>query len=407
MTASTVAGSSSVTRRRFGIPALFTSTSMPPRSSLRLPGERLDPVEVGEVDGPHPRPGRVLLHLGQHLARAVLAPGADADRRARLRRSRSPGRRRSPSTRRSPTRACLRPNSPCVEATPRRVGSLTSALGSAPITLRPCPSDRTTFASTARRDRHRRGRRHRPGHRDGARPVRRRRRGLRPGRREPGHVPRRDRAARAAARCPASSTSATASRSRRWLGDVAAALHRRRHPREQRRRRLPGRLPRRERQGPGRAHPRELHQRRVVRPRRRAADAGGRRVDRQRHVDRGPPGRPRLRGLQRDEGRPGEPDPVPGARARAAPHPGELRRARRHPDARHRRRDGGAHAAPARRPSRRRRRGDRVPGQPRRSPASSPARRSTSTAATARPAVGTASPTAPTSRERPGPRTRA
>ena len=40
------------TVRRFGMPALFTSTSMPPSSSLASRGERLDAVEVGEVDGP-------------------------------------------------------------------------------------------------------------------------------------------------------------------------------------------------------------------------------------------------------------------------------------------------------------------------------------------------------------------
>ena len=69
-------------------------------------------------------------------------------------------------------------------------------------------------------------------------------------------------------------------------------------------------------------------------PRRRPAHARGRRVDRQRHVDRGAPRRPRLRGLQRDEGRAGEPHEEPGARARSAHDPGQLRRARRDPDAR-------------------------------------------------------------------------
>ena len=67
------------------------------------------------------------------------------------------------------------------------------------------------------------------------------------------------------------------------------------------------RVPRRERQGPGRARPRELHERHALHPRPRAAHAGDGRLDRQHHVDRGAPRRARLRGLQRDEGRAREP----------------------------------------------------------------------------------------------------
>ena len=63
-------------------------------------------------------------------------------------------------------------------------------------------------------------------------------------------------------------------------------------------------VPRRERQGPGRADPRELHERHATSSARaspKMPDDG--RVDRQHHVDRGAPRRARLRGVQRDEGR--------------------------------------------------------------------------------------------------------
>ena len=63
---------------------------------------------------------------------------------------------------------------------------------------------------------------------------------------------------------------------------------------------------------------------------------GDGRVDRQHHVDRGAPRRARLRGLQRDEGRAREPHQDARARARRPAHPGQLHRARRHPDAGHR-----------------------------------------------------------------------
>ena len=84
-----------------------------------------------------------------------------------------------------------------------------------------------------------------------------------------------------------------------------------------------------------------------------------------------------------------EPHQVARARARRPAHPRELHRARRHPDARHRRRHAGEDAAAGRRPRRRRRgRGD-LP-RVRLGRASSPARRSTSTAATSPRAAGAA-----------------
>ena len=84
---------------------------------------------------------------------------------------------------------------------------------------------------------------------------------------------------------------------------------------------------------------------------------------------------------------------VARARARRPPHPRELHRARRHPDARHRRRPAGEDAAAVRRARRRRRGARRSTSRPT-GRGSSPARRSTSTAATSRPAAGAAPPTA-------------
>ena len=63
----------------------------------------------------------------------------------------------------------------------------------------------------------------------------------------------------------------------------------------------------------------------------RAPDAG-RRIHRQRDVDRGPPRRARFRHLRGHEGGGREPDPDARARARTPPHPREHDRARRHPD---------------------------------------------------------------------------
>ena len=57
------------------------------------------------------------------------------------------------------------------------------------------------------------------------------------------------------------------------------------------------------------------------------------RVDHQRHVDRGPPRRARLRRLRGHEGRGRQPHEDPRARARAARHPRERDRARRDPHA--------------------------------------------------------------------------
>ena len=45
--------------------------------------ERVDAVEVGQVDGPGARLGRVLAEPREHGVEAVGAPGADPDRRAR------------------------------------------------------------------------------------------------------------------------------------------------------------------------------------------------------------------------------------------------------------------------------------------------------------------------------------
>ena len=49
MTVSTVAASSSRTLRRFGIPALFTSTSTPPRACERVGGQLVDGGGIAEV----------------------------------------------------------------------------------------------------------------------------------------------------------------------------------------------------------------------------------------------------------------------------------------------------------------------------------------------------------------------
>ena len=67
---STISGVSSNTRLRFGMPALFTSTSMPPSSSDARARERGEPVEVGEVDGPRARLRRVDPAPFEHLVRA-------------------------------------------------------------------------------------------------------------------------------------------------------------------------------------------------------------------------------------------------------------------------------------------------------------------------------------------------
>ena len=82
------------------MPALFTSTSIPPSSSSACARERLDAVEIGEVDDPHPRLRRVLAHAVEHVGAAgpraraqmpTIAPrcreafgerGADARRRS-------------------------------------------------------------------------------------------------------------------------------------------------------------------------------------------------------------------------------------------------------------------------------------------------------------------------------------
>src|SRR5206468_2494081 len=85
-----------------------------------------------------------------------------------------------------------------------------------------------------------------------------------------------------------------------------------------------------------------------------AAHAGGIRIDRQSHLDRGAPCGPGLWGLLGDEGRGRESHQEPRPRARRAWDPRQLHRTRRDPDARHRA-DRGAHTACARRAPRRRR----------------------------------------------------
>ena len=140
-----------------------------------------------------------------------------------------------------------------------------------------------------------------------------------------------------------------ARRARRRRGArVDRAARRGRRARQQRRRRFRGRVPRRERQGPGRADPRELRERHALHPGVRAEDAGPRRIDRQHHVDRGAPRRAGLRRVQRDEGRAREPLEDARARARRPPHPRQLHRARRDPDAGHRWRRAGEDAAAVR-----------------------------------------------------------
>ena len=175
---------------------------------------------------------------------------------------------------------------------------------------------------------------------------------------------------------------------RAWI----APLDRRRRARQQRGRRLPRRVPRRERQGPGRARPRELHERHALHPRRacrRCPTTGGSIVNiTSIEAHRAAPGyavysamKAALVNLTQ----------VARARARRPPHPRQLHRARRDPDAGHRRRPAGEDAAAVRGPRRRRRGRGRSTSRPT-GRASSPARRSTSTAATSRRAVGDARP---------------
>ena len=95
MTASTTSGDSSVTRRRFGIPALFTSTSIAAQLVVGAAGERLDGVEIGQVDRPRAGLGRVLAQALEHVTQTVLAARADADGRAALPRIPRRARRRS------------------------------------------------------------------------------------------------------------------------------------------------------------------------------------------------------------------------------------------------------------------------------------------------------------------------
>ena len=244
-----------------------------------------------------------------------------------------------------------------------------------------------------------------PGHRRRGRvtlrPLRCRRRDLRPRRRRSGARPPPRSRPPAGTRTPRCSTSATATRCATWIAPLervdvlvnnAGGGFR-------------GRVPRRQRQGPGLAGPGELHERHELRPGRafRSMPADGR-VDRQHHVDRGAPRRAGFRGLQRDEGRAREPHQVARARARRPAHPGQLHRARRHPDAGHRRRAAGEDAAARRRSRRRRRRRGDLP-RVRLGRGSSPAPRSTSTAATspraagAGPATAAGSPRASRSRE--------
>ena len=195
---------------------------------------------------------------------------------------------------------------------------------------------------------------------------------------------------RAATRTPSCSTCATATRCRDWI----AAARPGRRARQQRGRRVRRRVPRRQRQGPGRADPRELHQRHQLRPgvrRRRCPTRGGSIINiTSIEAHRAAPG---FAVYSRDEGRGREPHEDARARARRPPHPGQLHRARRDPDARHRRRRAGEDAAARSRAtsttSPRPRSTSRPTGR-----ASSPARRSTSTAATSRPAAGAAAPTA-------------
>ena len=58
---------------------------MPPSSSSACAAKRRHPVEVGEVDGPRPRVGRVGLQPTDHLVEPVGPATADADDRAPLR----------------------------------------------------------------------------------------------------------------------------------------------------------------------------------------------------------------------------------------------------------------------------------------------------------------------------------
>ena len=228
------------------------------------PANALDAVEVREVDGPHPRVGRVLLHaVASTVAQPVLAPGADAD--GRTRGGEPLGERGADARRRARhqhvlARDRIAHGAPFVgcdagqHMTWRHVRSTAAS-------LRACPRTRRRPPRRPGRGRHRCGGRHRPGDRGRARPVRRRRRDLRPRRRRTSRPRAAEIEAAAAGRTPACSTSATGARSRAWLSEVASDLRPRRRPGEQRRRRVPGRVPRRQRQGPGRAHPRELHQR--------------------------------------------------------------------------------------------------------------------------------------------------
>ena len=84
ITCSTSAGVRSVTRVRFGIAALFTSTSRPPNASHASSATCSARVEVAEIGGPHLRVGRVRAALLEHLVEPVGAPGDDADGRAAL-----------------------------------------------------------------------------------------------------------------------------------------------------------------------------------------------------------------------------------------------------------------------------------------------------------------------------------
>ena len=83
ITASTTSGVSSVTTA-FRNAGVVDEHVDPAQLALDPPGEPFDAVEVGEVDGPHLRVGRVLADPLEHFGEACFAARADADDRAAL-----------------------------------------------------------------------------------------------------------------------------------------------------------------------------------------------------------------------------------------------------------------------------------------------------------------------------------
>ncbi len=84
ITDSTMSGVSAKTGLRFGMPALLTSTSIPPSSDEARCANGAMPVEICEIDGPRSRFGGVHAAFLEHRLQPVRASCADTHGRAPL-----------------------------------------------------------------------------------------------------------------------------------------------------------------------------------------------------------------------------------------------------------------------------------------------------------------------------------